>query len=83
MSTQPQEGLSRERAVGQEATTEARSMREQRLTHEAGGTGKAELTQKEETLRPGRRRWPAALTNAVTVKAAPEDMPLEATGDRR
>lgn len=67
--------------MGQEATTEARSMRKQRLKHEAGGTGKAELTQKEETLRPGRRRWPAALTNAVTVKADPEDGPLEATGD--
>lgn len=58
-------------------------MREQRLTHEAGGIGKAELTQKEETLRPGRRRWPAALTKAVTVKAAPGDVPVEATGDRR
>lgn len=68
--------------MGQEAPTEARSMREQRLTHKAGGTGKAELTQKEETPRPGRRRWPAALTNTVTMKADPEDVPLEAAGDQ-
>lgn len=41
--------------MGQEAATEDQSLRELR-PNEAGGTGKAELTQKEEPLRPGKRR---------------------------
>lgn len=67
--------------MGQEAATEDQSMRELR-PHEAGGTGKAELTQKEEPLRPGKRRsrekkmtiWTVVSTTAGTMNEDPENI---------